>query len=253
MALVCATGKHRKPGRVKRTTASGGRRRGPHHHRRDRHPRRLPGDRRREHHGADRPRPRPRHDRGRPPSRSTREAAAQQQAAEEKAAEEAAAKAAAERAKEVRAAKARAAREAERKRLNTFVAPIAHSYVSTAYQAGSSLWSSGSHTPASTSTRPAARPSTRWLRHGRLRGLGRRVRQPGRDPDGRRHVHPVRPPVVHRRHGWARRSSPASRSASPAPPATSPARTCTSRRARPPSTARTSTRSPTSARHGVHI
>ncbi|WP_181797392.1 M23 family metallopeptidase, partial [Streptomyces sp. WELS2] len=40
----------------------------------------------------------------------------------------------------------RAAREAERRRLNTFVAPIAHSYVSTAYQASSSLWSSGSHT-----------------------------------------------------------------------------------------------------------
>ncbi|CAM5535167.1 MULTISPECIES: M23 family metallopeptidase [Streptomyces] len=74
------------------------------------------------------------------------QAAAQQQAAEQKAAEEAAAKAAAKRAQEVRAAKARAAREAERKRLNTFVAPIAHSYVSTAYQASSSLWSSGSHT-----------------------------------------------------------------------------------------------------------
>ncbi|MGW4567032.1 M23 family metallopeptidase, partial [Streptomyces sp. NPDC004561] len=57
-----------------------------------------------------------------------------------------AAKAAAERAKQERAAKARAAREAERKRLNTFVAPIAHSYVSTGYKASSSLWSSGSHT-----------------------------------------------------------------------------------------------------------
>ncbi|GGY70315.1 peptidase [Streptomyces olivaceoviridis] len=74
------------------------------------------------------------------------QAAAQQQAAEQKAAEEAAARVAAKRAQEVRAAKARAAREAERKRLNTFVAPIAHSYVSTAYQASSSLWSSGSHT-----------------------------------------------------------------------------------------------------------
>ncbi|EHN75504.1 putative peptidase, partial [Streptomyces coelicoflavus ZG0656] len=45
-----------------------------------------------------------------------------------------------------REAKERAAREAERERLNTFVAPITASYVSTAYRAGSSLWSSGSHT-----------------------------------------------------------------------------------------------------------
>ncbi|MGW0997040.1 M23 family metallopeptidase [Streptomyces sp. NPDC002523] len=74
------------------------------------------------------------------------QAAAQKATAERKAAEEAAAEAAAERAKEAREAKVRAAREAERKRLNAFVAPIAHSYVSTGYMAGSSLWSSGSHT-----------------------------------------------------------------------------------------------------------
>ncbi|MFG2881620.1 M23 family metallopeptidase [Streptomyces sp. NPDC048297] len=74
------------------------------------------------------------------------QAAAQKAAAERKAAEEAAAKAAAERAKQAREAKARAAREAERKRLNAFVPPIAHSYVSTGYMASSSLWSSGSHT-----------------------------------------------------------------------------------------------------------
>jgi murein DD-endopeptidase MepM/ murein hydrolase activator NlpD len=74
------------------------------------------------------------------------QAAAQKAAAERKAAEEAAAKAAAERAKEAREAKVRAAREAERKRLNAFVAPIAHSYVSTGYMSSSSLWSSGSHT-----------------------------------------------------------------------------------------------------------
>ncbi|MEV0979611.1 M23 family metallopeptidase [Streptomyces sp. NPDC049915] len=71
------------------------------------------------------------------------QAEAQKQAAEQKAIEEAAREAAAERAHE---AKERAAREAERKRLTTFVAPIAHSYVSTGYEASSSLWSSGHHT-----------------------------------------------------------------------------------------------------------
>ncbi|MEU9520686.1 M23 family metallopeptidase [Streptomyces sp. NPDC048224] len=78
------------------------------------------------------------------------QAVAQRQAAVDAAAREAAQEAARERAaeaaKEAREAKERAAREAERKRLNTFVAPITASYVSTAYQAGSSLWSSGSHT-----------------------------------------------------------------------------------------------------------
>jgi murein DD-endopeptidase MepM/ murein hydrolase activator NlpD len=71
------------------------------------------------------------------------QAEAQKQAAEQKAAEEAARKAAAERARE---AKERAAREAQRKLLTTYVAPIAHSYVSTGYEASSSLWSSGHHT-----------------------------------------------------------------------------------------------------------
>ncbi|MEU0215615.1 M23 family metallopeptidase [Streptomyces sp. NPDC006265] len=85
------------------------------------------------------------------------QALAQQHAADEAAAkqkaEEAARKRAAqlaERAKEAaekaHEAKERAAREAERKRLNTFVAPISGSYVSTGYQASSGLWSSGSHT-----------------------------------------------------------------------------------------------------------
>ncbi|MFJ9409408.1 M23 family metallopeptidase [Streptomyces sp. NPDC101393] len=50
------------------------------------------------------------------------------------------------KAKKEREAKERAAREEERKRLNTFVAPVAGSYVSTGYQASSGLWSSGSHT-----------------------------------------------------------------------------------------------------------
>ncbi|MGW5422387.1 M23 family metallopeptidase [Streptomyces sp. NPDC003943] len=77
-----------------------------------------------------------------------------QAAAQEKQAFEAAArvKAAAEakrkaeaRAKEIREAKERAAREAERKRLNSFQAPVAHSYVSTGYNTGGSLWSSGHH------------------------------------------------------------------------------------------------------------
>jgi murein DD-endopeptidase MepM/ murein hydrolase activator NlpD len=71
------------------------------------------------------------------------QAAAQKRAAEQKVAEEAAAR----KARQEREARERAAREAERKRLlNTFVAPIANSYVSTGYKASSSLWSSGSHT-----------------------------------------------------------------------------------------------------------
>jgi murein DD-endopeptidase MepM/ murein hydrolase activator NlpD len=74
------------------------------------------------------------------------QAAAQKQAAEQKLAEAAARKKAAEQAEKEREAEARAAREAERRRLNTFVSPISGSYVSTGYQASSSLWSSGSHT-----------------------------------------------------------------------------------------------------------
>ncbi|MDN3264027.1 M23 family metallopeptidase [Streptomyces sp. CSDS2] len=142
MAFMCATGKHRKPGRVKRTTAQaagvaaltttgviGTLAASP----------ALAADN-------------PVDQTGLTPVLAATEdvaeqidaqATAQQQAADRKAAEEAAAKAAAERAEEERV---RAAREAERRRLNTFVAPIAHSYVSTAYQASSSLWSSGSHT-----------------------------------------------------------------------------------------------------------
>lgn len=58
----------------------------------------------------------------------------------------AAAKAKAERERKAEAVKRRAARDAARKRLNAFVAPVAHSYVSTGYKTGGSLWSSGSHT-----------------------------------------------------------------------------------------------------------
>jgi murein DD-endopeptidase MepM/ murein hydrolase activator NlpD len=66
------------------------------------------------------------------------QAAAQEQAAEQKKA--------AEKAKAEREAEERAAREAERRRLNVYVAPISHSYVSTGYRTGGSLWSSGTHT-----------------------------------------------------------------------------------------------------------
>ncbi|MER5399964.1 peptidoglycan DD-metalloendopeptidase family protein [Streptomyces sp. NPDC002599] len=68
------------------------------------------------------------------------------EAAARKQAEQTARKQAAEQAQKLRETKERAAREAERKRLNTFVMPITGSYVSTGYQASSSLWSSGSHT-----------------------------------------------------------------------------------------------------------
>ena len=66
------------------------------------------------------------------------QAAAQKEAARRKAAEEAARKKAAEKARADREARARAAREAERKRLNTFVPPIAGSYISTGYRTGGS-------------------------------------------------------------------------------------------------------------------
>ncbi|RFU84420.1 M23 family peptidase [Streptomyces triticagri] len=76
--------------------------------------------------------------------------AAAKAAAEKKAAAEAKRKAEAERKAAARAAKEReakkrAAREAERKRLNAYVAPVSGSYVSTGYQTGGALWSSGSH------------------------------------------------------------------------------------------------------------
>ncbi len=85
------------------------------------------------------------------------QAAAQKQAAEEaeaqRQAEEAARKkavAAANQAlaeaKQAREVKERAAREAERKRLNSYVSPISGSYISTGYKAGGGVWSSGSHT-----------------------------------------------------------------------------------------------------------
>ncbi|MGW7204385.1 M23 family metallopeptidase [Streptomyces sp. NPDC054837] len=82
------------------------------------------------------------------------QAEAQQQAAieaaEQKArqkAEEAALKKAAAKAEKEREAKERAARAAaERKRLNSYVAPISGSYISTGYKAGGGVWSSGSHT-----------------------------------------------------------------------------------------------------------
>ncbi|MFG2621498.1 M23 family metallopeptidase [Streptomyces sp. NPDC048507] len=67
------------------------------------------------------------------------EAEAKQRAAEAKRTAEA-------KAKSERDAAERAAREEERKRLNTFVAPIEGSYVSTQYGAGGGMWSSGSHT-----------------------------------------------------------------------------------------------------------
>ncbi|MFJ9037707.1 M23 family metallopeptidase [Streptomyces sp. NPDC102406] len=72
-------------------------------------------------------------------------AKAKAEAEAQKRAEEAKREAEAKAAKE-REARERAAREAERKRLNSFVAPISGSYVSTGYQASSGLWSSGSHT-----------------------------------------------------------------------------------------------------------
>ncbi|MDI9830699.1 M23 family metallopeptidase [Streptomyces sp. KAU_LT] len=77
---------------------------------------------------------------------AAQERAAAEAAALKQAAREAARHKAAEKAKQEREAKERAAREAERKRLLSYVAPIAGSYVSTSYQSGGGIWSSGSHT-----------------------------------------------------------------------------------------------------------
>ncbi|MEU8859145.1 M23 family metallopeptidase [Mesorhizobium sp. B2-3-3] len=74
--------------------------------------------------------------------------AAAKAAAEAKAKAEAKAEAerkAEARAKEAREEKARAARAAERARLNAFHLPVAGSHVTTGYQSGGALWSSGSH------------------------------------------------------------------------------------------------------------
>ncbi|MET7611334.1 M23 family metallopeptidase [Streptomyces seoulensis] len=141
MAFMCATGKHRKPGRVKRTTATaagvaalttgvvGTLAAAP----------AIAADNSVQ-------------DTGLTPviavsdtlaDEIAAQATAQKVTAERRAAEEAAERAAAERARE---AKERAARKAERERLNAFVMPVTGSYVSTAYQSSSSLWSSGSHT-----------------------------------------------------------------------------------------------------------
>ncbi|MFC8229373.1 M23 family metallopeptidase [Streptomyces sp. NPDC057287] len=80
------------------------------------------------------------------------QAKAQAHQAEVEAKAKAAAKAKAEakrkaeaRAKEVREEKARAARAAERARLNAFHLPVAGSHVTTGYQSGGALWSSGTH------------------------------------------------------------------------------------------------------------
>ncbi|MCP9943963.1 M23 family metallopeptidase [Streptomyces somaliensis] len=70
------------------------------------------------------------------------EQAVAQELAAEAAERQAGVEAAAERQAEIRV---RAAREAERRRLTSFQLPVAGSYVSTAYRASGSMWSSGSH------------------------------------------------------------------------------------------------------------
>ncbi|MET7288743.1 M23 family metallopeptidase [Streptomyces sp. NPDC005573] len=137
MAFMCATGKHRKPGRVKRTTAHaagiaaltttgvvGTLAASP----------ALAAENSVERTGLT-------------PVITVNDTLAAEidaQADAQKAAADK--KAAAEKAAKEREAEARAAREAERKRLNAFVLPISGSYVSTGYKTGGSLWSSGSHT-----------------------------------------------------------------------------------------------------------
>lgn len=74
------------------------------------------------------------------------QADAQQEAADKAAARKAAEQAVKKRTAEAKADKVRATRAAERKRLNTYVVPVAGSYVSTGYMTSGSVWSSGTHT-----------------------------------------------------------------------------------------------------------
>ncbi|MFJ9622404.1 M23 family metallopeptidase [Streptomyces sp. NPDC101181] len=79
-------------------------------------------------------------------ARAKAEAAAEAKAEAAKARAKAEAERKAEaRAKEIREEKARAARAAERARQLAFHLPVAGSHVTTGYQSGGSLWSSGSH------------------------------------------------------------------------------------------------------------
>src|SRR5690348_8864393 len=129
MAFTCAAGKHRRPGRVKRTTTN------------------AVGVAALATTGVIGTLAAPALAAGNAVEQTgLTQAVAQKQAAEQKAAQEAARRKAAEQAAQARVAKERAAREAERKRLNAFVPPISNSYVSTGYKTGGSLWSSGSHT-----------------------------------------------------------------------------------------------------------
>ncbi|MEU5832966.1 M23 family metallopeptidase [Streptomyces diacarni] len=75
-----------------------------------------------------------------------KEEAAKAKAEAKRKADEAKRKAAAEKAQKEHEAKVRAARAAERAKLNAYVLPVEGSYVSTGYQQGGGMWSSGSHT-----------------------------------------------------------------------------------------------------------
>lgn len=175
------------------------------------------------------------------------QAAAQQQAAEQKKAAAEAKRKAEARAKEEREAKERAAREAERKRLNRFVSPISGSYISTGYKTGGSLWSSGSHTgvdfhaASGTSVHTVGRGTVVEAGWGGSYGNEIVIRMADGTYTQYGHLSSIGVSV-------GQSVTPASRSACPARPATSPGRTCTSRPAPPPSTARTSTPSPICAR-----
>ncbi|WP_138905819.1 M23 family metallopeptidase [Streptomyces chryseus] len=77
---------------------------------------------------------------------AARKAEAERKAeAKRKAQAKAEAEARAKKEREERAAQERAARAAERKRLNSYTLPVAGSVVTTGYKTGGNLWSSGSH------------------------------------------------------------------------------------------------------------
>lgn len=168
------------------------------------------------------------------------EADAKQRAAEAKRFAEAKAKA-------EREAAERAAREEERKRLNTFVAPVDGSYVSTQYKAGGGMWSSGSHTGidfhAASGTTVHAVGAGVVVEAGWGGAYGNNVVIKHNDGTYTQYGHMSSLSV-----SVGEQVTPASRSACRAPPATPAARTCTSRPAPARSTARTSTRSRTCAR-----
>ncbi|CAM5324965.1 hypothetical protein SAFG77S_00086 [Streptomyces afghaniensis] len=93
------------------------------------------------------------------------------------------------------AAKPAAAKPAAESNSSGFTLPVAGATVGTPYHMSGSMWSSGYHTGVDFVASDRYLAQGRRRGHGRLRRLGRRLRQPGRHQARRRLLRPVRPPV----------------------------------------------------------